>query len=102
MDTDPGAYPSRLEVVGVDSGHGMIEYARSVAQLHGIYTITFSVLDILKPPDFPDHSFDLVNGCLIFSFVPPVTWLTLVQGYMWCGLQSVQACAKQGRSQLVH
>jgi ubiquinone/menaquinone biosynthesis C-methylase UbiE len=72
------AYPT-IEVVGVDISHTMIEYASAMARVRGLSNLTFRVMDVLKPLDFPDHSFDLVNARLIFGFMPPAAWPALLQ-----------------------
>jgi Methyltransferase domain len=71
------AYPD-LEVVGIDISRRMIEYARASAQEQGLSNVTFRVMDVLKPLDFPDHSFDLVNARLLFGFMPPAAWPALL------------------------
>lgn len=72
------AYPD-LEVVGIDISRRMIEYARASAQEQGLSNVTFRIMDVLKPLDFPDHSFDLVNARLLFGFMPPAAWPTLLE-----------------------
>src|SRR5690348_17634887 len=62
----PGGWPlelaytySDMEIVGVDISERMIAYAQSQAQVQQRSNISFHVMDILKPLDFPDNSFDL-------------------------------------------
>src|SRR5579859_6069735 len=52
-------YPE-MEVVGVDISQRMITYARTHAQVRKLPNARFIVMDVLKPLDFPDASFDLV------------------------------------------
>lgn len=75
------AHPE-IEVVGIDISRSMIEYARAMARVQGLSNVTFSVMDVLRSLDFPDHSFDLVNARLIFGFMPPAAWPALMQECM--------------------
>lgn len=75
------AHPE-MEVVGLDISHRMIEYAGAMAQVRGLSNLTFKVMDVLRPLDFPDSSFDLVNARLIFGFMPPAAWSALMQECM--------------------
>lgn len=36
-------------------------------------------MDVLKPLDFPDKTFDLLNARLLFGFMPPSAWPKLLQ-----------------------
>lgn len=71
------AYPE-VEAVGIDISQLMIEYARSQARLQRVRNASFSVMDALKPLNFPDSSFDLVNARTIAGFVPTVVWPSLI------------------------
>src|SRR5437588_9630358 len=66
-------YPE-IEVVGFDISRAMIEYARAQARVQGLDNVSFRVMDMQKPLDFPDNSFDLVNGRFVLfiptSFIP--------------------------------
>ena len=72
------AHPD-MEVVGIDISRRMMEYASTMARVRGLSNLTFRVMDVLRPLDFADHSFDLVNARLIFGFMPPAAWPALVQ-----------------------
>lgn len=61
-------YPDK-QVTGVDVSQLMINYANFQAKQHEMSNLTFKVMDILQPLDFPDQSFDLVNIRLIASFM---------------------------------
>jgi len=67
------------QVVGVDIGKNNISYAQSQARAQGLDNACFQVMNILKPLDFPDNSFDLINARLLFSFMPKQAWVPLVQ-----------------------
>src|SRR5579859_8069905 len=56
---------SDMEVVGVDISERMIAYATVQAQVQQRNNVSFRVMDILQPLDFPDASFDLVNARFI-------------------------------------
>jgi ubiquinone/menaquinone biosynthesis C-methylase UbiE len=66
------------EVVGVDLSQEMVEYAQAQTQVQGLTNAQFQVMDITKPFNFPDNSFDLVNARLI-GFFTPATWQALLQ-----------------------
>ncbi len=54
-------YP-HMELTGIDISWRMIEYARAEAQARKLSDrVEFLVMDALRPLDFPDDSFDLVN-----------------------------------------
>ncbi len=71
-------YP-KMQVVGVDLSEGNIAYAQSQAQAQNLENARFQVMNILKPLDFPDNSFDLINGRLLFGFMPKHAWVPLAQ-----------------------
>src|SRR6266581_7738987 len=70
-------YPE-IEVVGFDVSQAMIDYARARAQAWGLGNADFRVMDIQKPQDFPDESFDLVNARFI-NFLPAAAWPKLMR-----------------------
>jgi SAM-dependent methyltransferase len=70
-------YPE-IEVTGIDISKRMIAYARAHAQVQQLPNAHFRVMDALKPLDFPDASFDLVNARTIAGFVPRDGWPKLV------------------------
>jgi ubiquinone/menaquinone biosynthesis C-methylase UbiE len=72
-------YPE-IEVVGFDISQVMIDYANARAQVQGLDNAEFLVMDIQKPLDFPDESFDLVNARFI-NFLPTATWPKLMQEF---------------------
>src|SRR6266849_7474429 len=70
-------YP-HMHGVGIDISHLMIEYARSLALSQNIPQLQFRVMDATKPLDFPDNSFDLVNGRIITGFMSRQHWAALL------------------------
>jgi ubiquinone/menaquinone biosynthesis C-methylase UbiE len=73
------AHPE-MEVTGFDISQAMIDYARMQAQVQGLHNASFLVMNLLKPLDFPDSSFDLVNARFI-NFLPAAAWPQLVQEF---------------------
>ncbi len=71
-----------FQVIGVDLSREMVAYARAQAHAQGLDNANFSTMNILKPLEFPDNSFDLVNGRLLVSFMPASAWSGLLQECM--------------------
>jgi hypothetical protein len=46
-----------------------IEYATSLAEAQDLSTLQFRVMDATQPLDFPDSTFDLVNGRILMGFL---------------------------------
>jgi ubiquinone/menaquinone biosynthesis C-methylase UbiE len=72
------AYPDK-EVTGIDISTGMISYASAHAQVRKLRNAHFQVMNALKPLEFPNESFDLVNARFIVAFMPPAAWPKLIQ-----------------------
>src|SRR5215469_15474472 len=70
------AHPE-IEVVGFDISRAMIDFARAQAQVRGLANASFLVMDVQKPLDFADSSFDLVN--VRFINFPAAAWPKLMQ-----------------------
>lgn len=70
-------YPHTM-VVGVDLSEAMVKYARAMAKVALLDNATFEVMDVKKPLDFPDSSFDLINGRLLFGFMGRESWPLLL------------------------
>ncbi len=66
------------EVIGVDISEAMIEYAQAMAKVQGLHNATFQVMDIRKPLDFDDDSFDFVNARFLAYSLKPEEWPGLV------------------------
>ncbi len=67
------------QVTGIDISNKMIEYARAMAWSQRMENATFQVMDVLKPLDFPDNSFDLVNARFLVAFMPKTAWPKLLE-----------------------
>uniref|UniRef100_UPI0035E46575 class I SAM-dependent methyltransferase n=1 Tax=Thermogemmatispora sp. TaxID=1968838 RepID=UPI0035E46575 len=70
-------YP-RAEVIGVDISRQAIEYARAQAQSRGLENVHFAVMNVMERLDWPDASFDLINGRLLCGFMLPAAWPRLL------------------------
>jgi len=72
-------YPG-VHVVGIDLDEERIEVARQAIFTAGSdnngypNNAEFLSMDVLKPLQFPDASFDYINGRLLFSFMPKDAW----------------------------
>src|SRR2546429_592393 len=72
-------YPE-IEVVGGDISRAMISYANTQVRVQGLNNASFQVMDIQKPLNFPDSSFDLVNARFI-NFLPAAAWPELMHEF---------------------
>src|ERR1051326_7432615 len=45
-----------IEVVGIDISEAMIGYARNQARIQSLENLSFHIMDILQPLDFPDNT----------------------------------------------
>ena len=71
-------YPT-IEVTGIDISQRMIAYAQAHAEARKLPNAHFQVMDALRPLDFPDGSFDLVNARTIVGFMAPTQWPVLIK-----------------------
>lgn len=68
-----------MELTGIDISWRMIEYARAEAQARKLTDgVEFLVMDALRPLEFPDDSFDLVNMRFGSSFLLVKDWPRLL------------------------
>jgi ubiquinone/menaquinone biosynthesis C-methylase UbiE len=74
-------YPDK-KVTGIDISRLMIEYAKAQAREKGLNNVQFQVMDALKPLEFPDNSFDLVNARFISGFMSKAVWPKVIQEAM--------------------
>ncbi len=70
-------YP-QVKVTGIDISSIMVQYARAHALVQKLTNVSFQVMNITTPLDFPDNTFDLVNGRLI-AFLSPEQWASLLR-----------------------
>jgi SAM-dependent methyltransferase len=73
-------YP-KVQVTGIDISRTMIDYGRAMASVQGLDNAHFRIMDALKPLDYLDASFDLINARLISGFVPKTYWSELLREY---------------------
>ncbi len=66
-------YP-HIEVTGIDISKNTINYAKAHAQVRKLDNANFIVMDALKPLNFPDAYFDLINMRTVVGFVPTSQW----------------------------
>lgn len=72
------AHPD-MNLVGVDISQSMIQYANAFARVQGLDNATFQQMNILKPLDFDDDTFDYVNARFLTGLMVPGDWAKLVQ-----------------------
>ncbi len=70
-------YPE-TEVIGIDISRTMINYAKARAGARQLTNISFELMDATQTLDFPDHSFDLVNGRFLIGFLTKASWPRLI------------------------
>jgi SAM-dependent methyltransferase len=66
------------EVCGVDSSPMIIEYANARASSQGITNSSFGRMDITKPLDFSDASFDLIHARFLMGVLKRNAWFPVV------------------------
>jgi ubiquinone/menaquinone biosynthesis C-methylase UbiE len=71
-------YP-HIHGVGIDISQLMIAYATSVVKSEKRANVQFRVMDITEPLNFPENTFDLVNGRLLTGVLTTARWPTLLQ-----------------------
>jgi ubiquinone/menaquinone biosynthesis C-methylase UbiE len=71
-------YPD-IEVVGVDINETVVKYARALAKVQQLKNVQFEIMDVKQGLKFPDESFDLVNGRLLFGFMDKASWPALLK-----------------------
>jgi ubiquinone/menaquinone biosynthesis C-methylase UbiE len=75
-------YPDISLLVGVDTNHTMIEYARAQAKEHHVSErVEFHTMDVLLMIEFPAEFFDLVNERFAMSFVRTWEWSKLLSEF---------------------
>lgn len=70
-----------MQIVGVDVDAGMISYATRLARASNLNNVTFHVMNVLDPLDFPDATFDLVNARFMVGFLPIAAWPGVLQEF---------------------
>lgn len=68
-------------VIGVDIHQGMVDYATAFVQTMGSQNLSFQVMDVMRPLEFADASFDLVHARFLVGLLYRKTWPFVVQEY---------------------
>jgi ubiquinone/menaquinone biosynthesis C-methylase UbiE len=71
-------FPS-AQVTAIDLSERVVAFAQDQAERQQLSNVRFTVMDALKPLDFPDNSFDLVNGRLLNGSLSQTDWLVLLR-----------------------
>jgi SAM-dependent methyltransferase len=67
------------EVAGVDSSRTMIDYANARACSQGLTNASFGVMDITRPLDFSEDSFDLITGHFLLTVLEEADWPSVLK-----------------------
>ncbi len=70
-------YP-HIHGIGIDISQLMTEYATSIATAENLSNIQFRVMDATQPLNFPDNTFDMVNGRILIGFLLKEQWPALL------------------------
>jgi len=71
---DLAGHHPQMQFTGIDLSRTMIEFARTQAGVRGQHNAHFRVMDATGTLDFPDGSFDLINGSLLSDFLMRHHW----------------------------
>lgn len=71
-------YPD-IQVMGIDRSPLKIAYAQAAANDKGLDNIRFKEMDIPQLLDFPDNSFDIINGRFLCDSLFATDWSRLLQ-----------------------
>jgi ubiquinone/menaquinone biosynthesis C-methylase UbiE len=71
-------FPS-VQVTAIDLSERVVAFAQDQAEIQQLPNVRFTVMDALKPLNFPDNSFDLVHGRLLNGSLTQTDWLFLLQ-----------------------
>ena len=67
------------QVTGIDLSERVVTFAQDQAEIQQLPNVRFIVMDVLKPLNFPDNSFDLVNGRLLNGSLTQTDWPVLLR-----------------------
>ncbi len=70
-------YPG-IEISGIDISKTMVDYANARARTQGLNNVSFGVMDVRKPLDFADQSFDLINARFLLGILYREDWPRLL------------------------
>ncbi len=63
-----------MEVMGVDISRATLNYARSTTRVQGLDNASYEFMDIRKPLNFDDDSFDFIQAPLLTAVLSPDEW----------------------------
>jgi len=69
----------KAEVAGIDISVAMVDYANARAGSQNLYNASFGVMDVTKPLDFSNDTFDVAHMTLLFAALKQRQWLPLLQ-----------------------
>jgi ubiquinone/menaquinone biosynthesis C-methylase UbiE len=76
------SYPQIPQLTGVDINERLVKHARTQAQAEGLNgRVQFYQMDVLRPLDFSDNSFDLINQRMADSYLRTWDWRELLAEY---------------------
>ncbi|WP_146747063.1 class I SAM-dependent methyltransferase [Thermogemmatispora tikiterensis] len=61
----------RATLIGADLSPALVAYAIAQARSRGLSNVSFQVMDVMEPLAFPEASFALINGRLLWGFRLP-------------------------------
>jgi ubiquinone/menaquinone biosynthesis C-methylase UbiE len=67
------------QVTGIDLSERVVAFAQDQAERQQLPNVCFTVMDALKPLNFPDNSFDLINGRLLNGSLSQTDWPMLLR-----------------------
>jgi ubiquinone/menaquinone biosynthesis C-methylase UbiE len=70
-------YP-QLRLIGIDNNKKAIQTARTDERITHASNVSYDLMDIMQPLDFPDNSFDVVNARLLIGVLPQGCWQSLL------------------------
>jgi ubiquinone/menaquinone biosynthesis C-methylase UbiE len=67
------------QVTGIDISERVVAFAQDQAEIQQIPNVHFIIMNMLKPLNFPDNSFDVVNGRLLNGSLTQTDWPLLLR-----------------------
>lgn len=67
-----------MEVIGVDISRAMLDFARSTSRVQGLDNAFYEFMDIRKPLNFDEDSFDFIQARFLVTSLFPGEWSGLL------------------------
>jgi len=67
-----------MEVIGVDLSQAMLDFARSTTRVQGLDNAFYEFMDIRKPLNFDEDSFDFIQARFLVTSLSPGEWSGLL------------------------